>query len=131
MIPHLHILGIVFIGLSFLHLGFPRYFDWKVDLAQVNLINRQMMQVHTAFIALIVFLFGVLCLSSAAEIVSTPLGKRIALLLAAFWTVRLLVQFFWYSPALWKGKRFETSVHVLFSILWLYASVVFWWVALG
>lgn len=90
-----------------------------------------MMQVHTAFIALIVFLFGVLCLTSATELISTSLGKRMALLLAVFWTVRLLVQFFGYSAELWKGKRFETCIHVVFSILWTYASAVFWWVALG
>lgn len=131
MIQHLHILGGLFLFLSVLHIGFPRYFDWKQNLASASLVNRQMMHVHTGFIALTVFLFGVLCLTSAHDIVTTPLGKRITMLLACFWTVRLLVQLFWYSPLLWRGKRFETGVHVVFSVLWIYASGVFWWVAFG
>jgi hypothetical protein len=131
MTPHLHAIGALFLCLAFLHVGFPRYFNWRRDLASASLINRQMMQVHTAFIALTVFLIGALCLTSADDLVGTRLGKRVAMLLGIFWTLRLLVQLFWYSPALWRGKRFETCVHVLFTILWLYASVVFWLVAMG
>jgi hypothetical protein len=30
------------------------------------------------------------------------------------------------SADLWKGKAFETLVHILFSLLWAYVSIVFW-----
>lgn len=127
MTVHLHILGILFTTLSFLHVGFPRYFNWRKELASLSLINRQMMRVHTAFIALTVFLMGVLCLTSADDLGSTPLGRRICLLLGIFWAVRLAVQLFVYSPVLWRGKRFETAVHNGFSLFWVYASAVFLW----
>ncbi len=130
MILHLHIVGVLFTALSLLHVGFPRYFKWKEELAPLRLLHRQMMQVHTAFIALTVFLMGVLCLTSAYELVATPLGRRICSLLGIFWTLRLLVQLFGYSTKLWKGKPFETIVHVLFFGLWAYASLVFLSVAL-
>ena len=60
------------------HAIFPRYFDWKEELAQLSLMNRQMMKVHSFFIALTVFLMGLLCLSSSTELIGTDLGRRIA-----------------------------------------------------
>ncbi|WP_345168782.1 hypothetical protein [Nibribacter koreensis] len=89
------------------------------------MINRQMMTVHTFFIALAVFLVGLLCITSAQELTQTTLGKRLCLGLGVFWMIRLFIQFFGYSSELWKGKKFETSVHVLFSLLWTYFSYVF------
>jgi hypothetical protein len=36
-----------------------------------------------------------------------------------------------YSSALWRGKAFETAVHVLFTLLWTWVTSVYLWVALG
>jgi hypothetical protein len=83
------------------------------------------MYVHTFFIALLLFLIGLLCLTSANELVTTGLGKKISLGLAIFWIVRLYFQFFGYSSKIWKGKLFETIVHILFSLFWTYLSVIF------
>ena len=123
---NLKIVGVLLIVLALIHLVFPRYFNWAEELKFSSLINRQMMTVHTFFIALAVLLMGLLCLTSSTEITETNLGKKIALGLALFWTVRLIIQFFGYSTALWKGKKFETSIHIVFSVLWTYLSVVFW-----
>ncbi|MGJ3234159.1 hypothetical protein [Marivirga sp.] len=123
---HFQIIGILLIGLAFVHLIFPKYFKWKEDLKPLTLINRQMMTVHTFFIALIVFLMGLLCLTSSSDLVETKLGKTISLGLAIFWSLRLLTQFFGYSAKLWKGKTFETVVHIFFSGLWIYMSLIFW-----
>jgi hypothetical protein len=84
-----------------------------------------MMYVHTFFLALALFLMGVLCLTSADEIVGTELGKKLALGLAVFWGLRCAFQFFVYSSENWKGKKFETMIHVLFSLLWTYISAIF------
>ena len=122
---HLKITGIGLIVLALIHVIFPKYFNWKQDLSSVSLINRQVMYVHTFFIALVVLLMGLLCLTSSQEIVATPLGKKIALGLGIFWLCRLFIQFFGYSSELWRGKTFETIIHILFSLLWIYLSFVF------
>lgn len=122
---HFKIIGILLIGLSAVHLSFPKYFNWTSDLKSMSLINLQMMYVHTFFIGLIVFLMGLLCLTSFDDLIKTAFGKRITLGLGIFWTSRLIIQFFGYSSKLWKGKKFETTVHILFSILWTYLSVIF------
>ena len=61
----------------------------------------------------------------------TPLGQRVALGCGVFWLARLLIQFFGYSSELWRGKRFETCVHLLFIGFWSYLSTVFLVVGLG
>ena len=122
---HFKAIGILLMLLSISHVIFPRYFDWKEELKSLSLINRQMMIVHTFFVALAVFLMGLLCITSSSELVHTTLGKSVSLGLGVFWLIRLLVQFFGYSSLLWKGKKFETFIHILFSLLWLYISIVF------
>ncbi len=112
-------------ALALVHIVFPKYFSWKSELKKLSLINRQMMQVHTFFIALVVFLVGLLCVTSNTDLVHTSLGKQISLGLSVFWGIRMCIQFFGYSPRLWKGKIFETIVHVVFSLFWIYLTTVF------
>ena len=121
----LKIIGILLVILSAIHIVFPKYFNWKIELNSLSLINRQLMYIHSFFIAFAVFLIGILCLTSAAELTNTPLGKKISLGLGIFWSVRLFIQFFGYSSKLWKGKAFETFIHVFFSVFWIYLSTIF------
>lgn len=125
MQTHFKIIGILLIALSSIHLLFPKYFNWEKELSSLSLINKQMMVVHTFFIALVVFLIGLLCLTSSCELTETEFGKKISLGIGLFWAIRLVVQFFGYSSELWKGKTFETVTHVLFSLFWAYLSIIF------
>ena len=126
---HLRFIGVLLIALALLHLVFPRYFDWENEFNSVSLINKEMMYVHTFFIGLVVLLMGVLCLSSAVELTQTVLGKRISFGIGIFWGIRLFIQFFGYSAVLWKGKKLETAVHILFSFLWIYLTFVFFYIS--
>jgi hypothetical protein len=118
--------GFLLIVLALLHLIFPKYFNWKKELQHLSTVNRQMMVIHTFFITLVLLLMGLLCISSSESLISTALGKTISLGFAVFWTIRFAVQFLGYSKTLWKGKKFETTIHVLFSLLWVYLSLIFW-----
>lgn len=121
----LKIAGLLLILLAAIHIIFPKYFNWATELSSLSLVNRQMMYVHTFFIAFTVFLIGLSCLTSSAEMVATPLGRKVALGLGIFWTCRLYIQFFGYSPKLWKGKTFETAMHIFFTGFWIYLSIIF------
>lgn len=121
----LNIIGALLIILALVHVIFPKYFNWNQELSTLSLINRQMMQIHTLFIALTLLLMGILCVTSSTELTTTILGKRISLGFGIFWGLRLFVQFFGYSSELWKGKKFETTVHITFSILWTYLTWTF------
>ncbi|HEV8507469.1 MAG TPA: hypothetical protein VGQ53_18785 [Chitinophagaceae bacterium] len=131
---HLKIIGVLLILLSAIHLFFPGYFNWKEELKPLSLINRQMMQIHAFFIALVVFGIGVLCLFFSRDLVHSRFGKNICLGLAIFWVIRLFFQLFIYSPKLWRGKRKETIIHIFFTCLWTYLSMVFFfifWIIIG
>lgn len=122
---HFKIIGVLLLILALVHLVFPKHFNWVEELAPLSLINRQLMYIHTFFIGLVILLIGLLCLTSSTELYTTALGRKISLGLGIFWFIRLYIQFFGYSPMLWKGKRFETVVHVLSAFLWVYLSGVF------
>jgi hypothetical protein len=117
--------GALMIALALLHIVLPKYFRWKQESSSLSLITRQILYVHTFFIGLVVLLMGILCIGYSHELLSDRLGRVLTLGLAGFWFTRLIFQFFVYSPELWKGKRVETTVHVLFSIGWFYFTSVF------
>lgn len=122
---HLKVVGSLLILLSLMHIIIPRYFKWEQELTSLSLITKQIIYVHTFFIAFIVLLMGLLCLSYSHELVYDRFGRIISLGLFGFWLTRLIFQFLVYSPKVWRGKRFETVMHVVFAATWLYFSAVF------
>lgn len=123
----IEIIGYLLIFLSCIHVIFPKYFGWKEDLAQLQQINRSMMKVHTFFIALTVFLMGLLCVTSAKDLLQTELGRKICLGLGLFWLIRLFFQFFIYPSSLWKGRRLETVIHIVAIVFWVFLTYSFLW----
>ncbi|RSC95960.1 hypothetical protein [Tenacibaculum singaporense] len=123
---HLKIIGYLLMLLALIHVVFPKYFNWKNELKGLSLMNRQMMMVHTFFIALTVFLMGSILVLESKELIETNLGRKIILGFAIFWSIRLFMQLFVYSPKLWRGKKFETTIHVFFTCFWIYISIVTW-----
>jgi hypothetical protein len=121
----LKIIGALLILLALIHIIFPKYFHWKKELELLSLVNKQMMKVHTLFIALTLLLMGILCITSTTELITTNLGKQISLGFGIFWGVRLFIQFFGYSTKLWIGKTFETIIHIIFTFLWAYLTWTF------
>ena len=88
---------------------FPKYFRWKEELNSIKLNQQRIDGGAYIFIALVVFLMGLLCLTSTTELIGTKLGKTITLGLGIFGSPE---EFFGYSVELWKGKDFETVVHI-------------------
>jgi hypothetical protein len=126
LVAHLRASGVLLAGLVVLNVFVPRRFGWREELARVSLLNRQIFRVHTFFLILTLALFSALLLTSADALLErTRLARAILIGLTLFWGVRMLMQWFYYSPALWRGHRFNTAVHVLFSGLWLYFTAVF------
>lgn len=126
---HLKLAGMLLILLGLSHVFFAQRFQWKEELERLSLLNRQIFYVHAFFIALIVVLFGALALFYTETLIEkTALARVVLGGILIFWTCRLWIQFFGYDASLWKGDRFNTVVHVLFSLLWTYFIGVFGWV---
>jgi hypothetical protein len=123
---HLRIAGILLIALSLLHVLFPGRFHWREELARLSSLNRQMFQLHCFFIALIVMVLGVVSLFFAPALIAPgPLARIVLTCITLFWLFRLLAQFFFYDPKLWRGNRFRTFIHIVFSLLWCYLLGVY------
>ena len=125
METHIKIVGSLLIALSLMHIILPKYFKWVEELALLSLITRQIFYVHTFFIAFTVLLMGLLCIKYSSQLVYDPFGRVITLGLFGFWLTRLIFQFLVYSPKVWRGKKFETVVHIVFAITWTYFAGVF------
>ena len=57
-----------------------------------------------------------------ADTLLTPNALSPVLLagIVVFWICRLLVQFFVYDSRIWRGRRFYTAMHIVFSLMWTY-----------
>ncbi|HTE06519.1 MAG TPA: hypothetical protein VK824_10005 [Planctomycetota bacterium] len=123
---HLRIAGVLQLGLALLHLAFPKRFDWARELPRLSLLNRQMFVVHTAFIAVVVAMFGALSLLAPQALLEESVLSRLVLGgLAAFWTLRLVVQCCVFDSRLWRGHALHTAIHILFTAAWLYLGGVY------
>ncbi len=123
---HLRIAGALQILLALLHLDFPRRFAWRVELARLSLLNRQMFCVHVLFVGLVLVLFGALSLLAPEALLEpTRLSRLVLGGIAVFWAVRLYCQWFVYDASLWRGQTFPTLMHGAFTLLWLYLVAVY------
>lgn len=134
LVDHLRVAGIGLILLAGVHLVFPKRFRWREDLAKLSLLNRQIFLVHTFFICLVLLLMGSLCAFATDALVErTRLAWLVLGGLAVFWGIRLLFQWLVYDARLWRGDRFPTTMHLLFTCIWTYSTAVFaygWWTLL-
>jgi hypothetical protein len=122
----LRLAGVFLLGLFVLNFFVPARFKWADELPRLSLINRRIFQVHAVFIAFILLLSGLLLVGLPHELLTpTPLARFALGALAAFWALRLWMQWFMYDRELWAGKRFETAMHFLFSGLWVYLTATF------
>jgi hypothetical protein len=125
-VAHLQIIGCLMASLVAIGFVVPRRYRWEDEMQHLSLLNRQIFRVHNAFIMLLLALFAALLLTSADALLEpSRLARAMLLGLTAFWGMRLWMQFFYYSPRLWRGKVFETVVHIVFSFIWFYFTAVF------
>jgi hypothetical protein len=124
----LKIAGASLLLLAVAHAFFPRRFNWTEELGRLSRLNRQMFQVHTFFIGLVLFMFGLLSFCfTGALLQQTSLARVVLGGLVLFWLARLGVQLFVYDPGLWKGHRFNARIHWLLTFLWTYYAAIFGW----
>jgi hypothetical protein len=126
LLVHLHVVGLVMAVLVVVNLFVPARFHWREEMSRLSLLNRQIFQAHSVFLVLTLGLFSALLLTCASALLEpTRLSRAILLGLTIFWGLRMLMQWWFYSPAIWRGHRFFTAMHWLFSLTWIYVTGVF------
>jgi hypothetical protein len=123
---HLKIVGALLLALGLAHSMFGWYFQWQRELARLSLLTRQIFLVHCFFIALLVVMIGLCSLFYTHELLGSGALSRVVLAgFVVFWLIRLAFQFLVYDPAIWRGRRFYTVMHVVFSIFWIYVVLTY------
>jgi hypothetical protein len=123
---HLRIVGVIMAALAVANLFVPRRFHWPEELARLSLINRQIFQAHSIFLILMLALFSALLLTCTDALLEpTRLARAVLTGLTVFWGLRMLMQWFFYSPETWRGHRLHTVMHFAFSATWIYVTGVF------
>ena len=72
------------------------------------------------------WMFSALLLAFGRDLLEpTRLARAVLAGLTGFWVLRMLMQWFFYSSEIWRGDRFKTIMHGVFSVAWVYVSAVF------
>lgn len=122
----LQAVGVFEIVLALTHFAFARHFNWQTETSRLSLLNRQIFYVHTFFICVVLILFGLLNIACTTELLTrSSLAKFVLGGITVFWVLRWLFQFFVYDRRLWKGNRFNTSMHMVFASTWTYFAGVY------
>ena len=126
LLLHLRIVGIIMAVLVVVNVQVPRRFNWRDEMSQLSLLNRQIFQAHAVFLVLLLAQFSALLLLCTPDLLQPTRLSRAALIgLTTFWGLRMVMQWSFYSPAIWRGHRFNTVMHYVFSATWIYVTAVF------
>jgi hypothetical protein len=109
----------------------PYRLEWKTDLASLRPFNRKLLWVYGGFTVYTIAAFGTMTLLLHNEMLR---GDRaaiaIALFIAVYWLIRIVVDFTYFSASDWpKGKQFVIG-HILLTALFTFLSATYFAVAL-
>ena len=126
LLLHLRLAGVVMASLVVVNLLVPRRFHWREEMSRLSLVNRQIFQAHSVFLVLTLALFSALLLTCGPALLEpTRLSRAVLSGLTIFWGLRMVMQWWFYSPLIWRGHRFNTVMHYTFSVVWVYVTTVF------
>lgn len=84
--------GIYHLGFAVFHLGFWRMFGWPRSLRPAGDLNVAVTQVMNLALVVVFTGVGLVSLLYPSELITTPLGRAVCMMIAAFWTVRAIAQ---------------------------------------
>jgi hypothetical protein len=126
LLLNLRLAGVVMASLVVVNLMVPGRFHWREEMSRLSLVNRQIFQAHSVFLVLTLALFSALLLTCGPALLEpTRLSRAVLAGLTIFWGLRMLMQWCFYSPSIWRGHRFNTVMHYTFSVVWVYVTTVF------
>lgn len=113
----------VILGASF---QVPKQLNWREDLAKLSRFNRKVFWTYGAFIVGCIVAFGVIALVLHDEYLrGDKAAVVISLFNGAFWTARVLTDFFYFGDEDWpRGALFECG-HVALTLLFCAIAILF------
>jgi hypothetical protein len=133
LIIALKIVAILQLSVAVLNLFLTRILKWQEDLDKMSLLPKQVFNVHSWFISIMLVIFGVLTFRFADLMVSGQ--SEPALWIAAaggiFWGIRTVIQMGYYSRSHWWGKTGRTVIHIALLLVYSAMSATYLWPCLS
>ena len=89
--------GIYTIALIIFHLLFHKIFHWDQQLPRLNRLNRALMPVLNLSLTAAFVIFAWISLFHTEELLSTPLGRSLLLMMSLFWLFRAIQQILFFK----------------------------------
>ncbi|MEX2216467.1 MAG: hypothetical protein WD768_20310 [Phycisphaeraceae bacterium] len=126
LLLHLRIVGVLLLVLLAMNVVVWKRYGWKAEIQRLELLTRQVFIVHSFFIMLTIAWFAAISLFYGEALLAPgPLAQVVLAGLVVFWGSRLIIQWFVYDSRLWRGRRMETFIHIAFSLMWAYFTLVY------
>ena len=119
--------GAVHLGIVAANIPLPGRLRVRERLAGVPRYMRQIFCVHWVYIVIVVGFFAALCFGFARELAgATRLGRFLSAFVAGFWSLRIVLQIFYYDRELRRKNRLLDLLYVgilvvLVGIFWMAA----------
>jgi ABC-type thiamin/hydroxymethylpyrimidine transport system permease subunit len=84
--------GLCALALVAFHLSFWRLFCWREDLRSLTSLNRAVMQVMNLALIYVFLLFAYISFAHTEDLLSTPLGHSLLVLISGLWLFRAVLQ---------------------------------------
>ena len=120
--PWVQAAGAIQLVVAALNLALPRTLDYRRNLPRLEPVVRQVFVVHSAYIVLVLLIFGGLCVLFAGELVSgAPIGRYLMGCLSLFWALRIGFQLAYYDR---RWRRQHSWLDRLLLLVVAYLAVV-------
>lgn len=131
IIPALQLAGLLHFAILVASFLTPSALQWSENLKPLPPLLRQLFWVYGAFIVLTIVSFGTVTLLHAPEMVDgAPLGRSLSVVIALFWTARLVVQWFVLDAKPFLTRPLYRIGYHLLTVAFVYLSAVYWLAAI-
>ncbi|MBC9868472.1 MAG: hypothetical protein F7O42_11450 [Opitutae bacterium] len=118
--------------IAVINLKLDKILHWEGELNRLSKLLREVFQVHKWFITLTLIIFGLITFRFSRDLATGayPMANWFAAGVGAFWFLRTIFQWFFYSWEHWRGKGPETVVHWILTLVYggfatVYLAAVF------
>jgi alginate O-acetyltransferase complex protein AlgI len=109
----------------------PVRLGWKDDIPKLTRFNQKIFWVYGLYILLCIASFAALTWRLHDEFLAGELAARcVAGFIATFWTIRVMVDLFWYDHRDWPQGNALVTGHALVTSLFCSLATVYWFAAL-
>jgi hypothetical protein len=124
----IYLAGLAQIALVIGSLTIPKILNWRVELAKVQPLIKQMFWTYAAYILVINLCFGLLSALAPREITN---GSKLAMLVTAFialyWLSRVLIQFLYFDRTNFSPGFWNRITEVVLISLFIFLTAVYSW----